>query len=183
MVRKKVGLILILIAAACVSSCFTRLSDPEITMIALRGQTGLLGQSFRIEFRRDGAASIECNFYDLGREQKPKMDAKLICDDLYRQFPGSFRLEGGQLRAKFNGKVSPEDLAELSQSLKTNEFFSMKEGWEFDGRLDAPPSFIEVEVGGGKKEVGYSGSEPNEKFFAIKSAIFQQGSETRWQAE
>ena len=149
-------------------------------MIALRGQTGLLGQSFRIEFRRDGTASIECSFYNLNDEKKPRSDFKLLCDDLYRQFPESFRLNGNQLRSHLNGSVTAEKFVELSQTLKANGYFSMKDGWEFDGRMDAPPDFVEVEFDGTKKEVGDSGATKNEPFSAIKRSLYELGKATKW---
>lgn len=184
MVRMKLNLsIFVLMTAVGLGACVPRFSDPDISMIALRGQTGLLGQSFRIEYRRDGKASIECNFYRLNEDNKPRSDFKLLCDELYRQFPESFRLNGNQLESQFNGAITSEKFTELSKTLSDNGYFSMKDGWEFDGRLDAPPDFVEVEFDGRKKEVGDSGAKENEPFSAIESSIYDLGKATNWEAK
>jgi hypothetical protein len=182
MERAKLDLsIIVLMTAIVIGGCVPRLSDPNVSMIALRGQTGLLGQSFRIEFRRDGMARIECYFYDL-REGKPRSDFKLLCDDLYRQFPASFRVNRNQLEGQFSGRITPEKFFELSKTLNDNGYFSMNDGWEFDGRLDAPPDFVEVEFDGTKKEVGDSGGKKNEAFSAIKGSLYELGKATNWES-
>lgn len=179
--KHRYSLLFALIMVSGIAACVPRFRDPNISLIALRGQTGLLGQTYRIEFRRDGKASIECFFYDLDEEKKPRSDFKLLCDDLYRQFPESFRLNGNQLRNQLNGTITGENFSELSQTLNSNGFFSMKDGWEFDGRTDAPPDFIEVEFDGTKKEVGDSAAKENEPFSAIKGSIYALGGATKWE--
>lgn len=173
--------IFVMMMAAALGGCVPRPGDPDISMIALRGQTGLLGQSFRIKFRRDGKASIECNFYYLDEDSKPKYDVKLICDDLYREHPSSFGKNGSKLEGEFTGTIAAEKFAELSKTLSDNGYFSMKDGWEFDGRMDAPPDFVEVEFDGTKKEVGDSGAKKNEPFSAIKDSIYALGKTTKWE--
>jgi hypothetical protein len=177
----KLDLFIVVVATVLIiGACVPRLSNRNISMIAVRGQTGLLGQSFRIEFRRDGKAAIECSFYKLNSENKPASDMKMLCDDLYRQYPASFHIDRNNLVGKFSGTIASGEFAGLSKTLNDNAFFSMKDGWEFDGRLDAPPSFVEVEFDGQKKEVGDSGAKENKPFSEIKSSIYALGKDTAW---
>jgi hypothetical protein len=133
------------------------------------------------EFRRDGKARVECNFYRLNADKKPEESLDLICDDLYRDFAASFKLDNDRLTGEFTGSISGEKFAELSRTLNDNGYFSMWNGWEFDGRLDAPPDFVEVEFDGKKKEVGDSGAKENKPFSAIEGSIYNQAKATKWE--
>lgn len=157
-------------------------APPKVSAIALRVQTGLLGQTYRIEIKSNGDASIECTFYDLNSDGKPGMDAKMICDKLFEQFPQSFRKTGRSLEGRFVGNVSEAAFADLVKLLNQRNYFSMTDGYEFDGRLDAPPSFVDVDYEGGKKSVGDK-AKNNEDLNSIKTAIKEHGQAVEWRIQ
>ena len=173
--------IVVLMIAVGLGGCVPRFSDPDISMIALRGQSGLLGQSFRIEFRRDGKARFECGFYNLNADNKHEKMRDPICDDLYREFAPSFKLDDDRLKGEFTGSISAEKFAELSKTLIDNGYFSMRNGWDFDGRTDSPPDLVEVEFDGTKKEIGDRDAKKDHRFSAIKSSIYALGETTKWE--
>ncbi len=174
------GLIFFLTLISCKVLDVSR--PAKINSIALRIQTGLLGQTYQITIKNNGQASLECKFYELNSDGKPRMNAKMLCDQLLEQMPKGFREVKGDLEGKFVGNVSEVVFSDLVKLLNEKNYFSMTDGYEFDGRLDAPPSFVDVEFDGGKKSVGDK-ARNNEELHSIKEAIKEQGQAIEWRIQ
>lgn len=162
----------------------------EIAEVSLRKQTGLLGVTYTIAFRRDLTANGECTFYNLDQNNKPRNIeySEPFCKDLYVGNPTAFVETKNQyndihLKGSFSGKISKEKFEKISDLVSKNEFLSMKEK-NVETANDAPPDFTKVSYVSGKtKEVSDNLDNGGEKLAEIKRAIYEAVKETKWESE
>lgn len=161
----------------------------EIAEVSFRKQTGLLGVTYTIAFRRDLTANGECVFYRLDENKKPTNVeyADPFCKDLYARNPSAFVETKNQyndihLKGSFSGKISKEKFEKISELVNKNEFLTMKEK-NVETANDAPPDFTKVIYGSGKtKEVFDNLDNGSEKLAEIKRAIYDAAKETKWES-
>jgi hypothetical protein len=157
----------------------------DISEIAYREQTGLLGSAYTISFRNDGTANCECSFYSLDENKKPNLEfVENICSGLYRKDSSIFIVEKGssgdfKLNGSFTGNITKEQFEKLAQNLQSNDFFSIVEKESGDVRTDAPPNFIKVVYAGKTKEV----SDANNDLSSIETSIIETADKTTWLAK
>lgn len=165
-------------------------SSEEISEVSLRTQTGLLGVTYTIAFRRDLSANGECVFYNLDQNNKPAIIEYIdpFCKDLYVNDPTAFVETKNQykdihLKGSFSGRISKEKFEKISELINKNEFLSMKEN-NVELANDAPPAFTKViYVSGKTKEVSDNLDNGGEKLAEIKRAIYDAAKETKWESE
>jgi hypothetical protein len=146
------GSVALLVLAVIVTACGAIGKSPAADAIGYTIQTGLGGLSYNVRFLRSGEAKLSCSFYDL-RDGLPRTNARSVCDKLWDQDRSRFRPEGNSLKADFSARFEPTEMAAMEKVLDDNGYYSMNEKYEFDGRLDAPPSYIDVETAGKKRSV------------------------------
>ncbi len=66
------GLSFLTVILFSVPGCASAPPTEDISEVILSSHTGLLGVSFTITFRGDGAARCECSFYRLDKNNKPR---------------------------------------------------------------------------------------------------------------
>lgn len=173
------------------AGCSAVTSPPteEISEISLRKQTGLLGVTFTINFRRDLTASGECVFYNVDENNKPANIeyADPFCKDLYIGNPTAFvetknQYDDIHLKGAFSGKISNEKFGKITGLINKNEFLAMNEK-NVESAKDAPPDFTKViYVSGKTKEVSDNLDNGGEKLAEIKRAIYDVAKETKWES-
>lgn len=152
----------------------------DVSEIAFRGQTGLLGSAYTVSFRNDGTASCECTFYRLDENKKPNLKfVENICSDLYRKDSSTFAEvkdsdSDVELKGIFTGKITKEQFEKLAQNLSNNGFFSIIEKGSSGVTLDAPPNFIKAVYAGKIKEM----SDADNDLSSIRTAIIETAKET-----
>lgn len=159
----------------------------EIAEVSLRKQTGLLGVTYTIAFRRDLTANGECTFYNLDQNNKPaniEYDES-FCKDLYVSNPAAFVETKNQyndihLKGSFSGKISKEKFGKISELINKNGFLSLNEK-NVETANDAPPDFTKViYVSGKTKEVSDNLDNGGEKLAEIKQELYKSAKEMNW---
>jgi len=176
---KRLTILIIMFSAGC--GLFAP-SATDISEIAFRGQTGLLGSAYTVSFLSDGTANCECSFYRLDENKKPNLEfIENICSDLYQKDSSTFHQvkdSSGDVKLKgiFTGKITKEQFEKLAQNLRSNGFFSIVEIESSDLKLDAPPNFIKAVYAGKTKEI----SDENNNLSSIETVIIGTAKETKW---
>lgn len=160
----------------------------EIFEISLRKQTGLLGVTFTITFRRDATAGGECVFYNLDRNNKPRSIeyAESFCKDLYLKNPTAFvetknSYNDIHLKGSFSGNIFRDNFEQLAELINKNGFISMSDK-NVELAKDAPPDFTKViYASGAAKEVSDNLGNGGEKLAEIKRAIYDAAKEIKWE--
>lgn len=157
----------------------------DISEIAFRGQTGMLGSAYTVSFRNDGTTNCECSFYRLEADNKPNLEfVNNICTELYKKDSKLFIEEKDtysdkKLTGVFTGKINKEKFDDLARTLQKTSFFLIPDVSFGGATLDKPPDFVKVVYEGKSKEVSDESIDLSE----IKNALIETAKETSWLAK
>jgi hypothetical protein len=183
--------ILLTAAIFIFAGCSAGIPSPteEISEISLTKQTGLLGVTYTITFRRDSTASGECTFYNLDQNNKPgNLEySEPFCKDLYFKYPAAFletknSYNDIHLKGSFSGNISKEKFEKITELVDKNGFSSMENEY-VELAIDAPPDHTKViYVSGRTRQVSDNLDNGGEKLAEIKRTIFNAAKETKWES-